>query len=87
MSYLSSKADLKATTDQLDPLRMADWQIAEAAEKKTLWFLQAPTKLQSAKLLNAKPLNLPSFIHKFIDLRVGRSTGRATAWVEHATPK
>ena len=64
-----------------------DLSPAEALEKKTLWFLQAPTKLQSAKLLNAKSLNLPGFIHKFIDLRVGKNTGGATAWVEHATPK
>lgn len=64
-----------------------DLSPAEALERKTLWFLQAPTKLQSAKLLNAKSLNLPGSIHKFIDIRVGRDTSRATAWVEHATPK
>ena len=64
-----------------------DLSPAEALEKRTLWFYPAPTKLQNAKLLNAKQLNLPGLIHKFIDLRVGKDTSGATAWVEHATPK
>jgi pimeloyl-ACP methyl ester carboxylesterase len=60
---------------------------AEAFEKRTLWFFPVPTTLQSAKLLNAKPLKMPSMIHKFIDLRVAKNTSGATAWVEHATPR
>ena len=90
------KEDSKAFSDadrihgKIDSIRREEFpglSPAETLEKKTLWFFPAPTKLQNAKLLNAKPLNLPGSIHKFIDLRVGGDSSRATAWVEHATPK
>ena len=82
-------SDASRIYDKIQSIRreeFPDLPPKEALEKKTLWFLQAPTKLQSAKLLNAKPLNLPRSIHTFIDVRIGRDTGRATAWVKHATP-
>ena len=83
-------ADASRIHSKLESIRREeslDLSPAEAAEKKSLLFLQVPTKLQSAKLLNAKPLPLPGFIHKFIDVRIGKDASGATAWVEHATPK
>ena len=85
------KGDPKAYSDasrihsKIESLRRED--PTEPPEKKTLWFSQPDTSLQGAKLLNAKSLPMPSFIHKFIDLRVGADNSRATAWVEHATPQ
>ena len=88
-------SDAKRIHDKLQVVRREDFSglsAAEAAEKMTLWYLPLPTKLQGAKLLNAKPFNteplkLPDYVSKFIDIRVARDTSAATAWIEHATPK